>query len=496
MDSLPVSVSYARSPTPKLTYAHSTPPNDSVDTVDGDRIVALIPHGSSSPQLYTLFYATATLPNPESPDSEEKEIPAHTYLHTLPISHPPSDLLADYCPGPDSFLHLLTQQRQRDSSNLHVVLSLGSGAGHAKQLHHNLLQPLLDALDLPHTLRETASAHSISDFARDELLPAAHHGKQQNIILLSGDGGIVDLLNGLLPPETSAEPLPPAFARPRVALLPLGTGNALAHSSGITNDSTHGLAAAIRGAPARLPIFSVGFNPPARPYSPDEPDAEAEGQHVGEVHGAVVFSWALHAALVADSDTPAYRKHGAERFKMAAFENLFASDGAPTHPYHGSLKLLRDEDEGGDGALGQPPEAEAEAEAETRRDKDEDGDRQHHNYILATFCSHLEKSFAISPRSPPLPRTLRAVHFGGKTGAQVAQVMRAAYDRGGHVSLPGVRYDAVAGLELTVLEEERRYRRVCVDGRIYVVEPGATVRVRERRGRSPLDLVWLDRPRT
>lgn len=155
---------------------------------------------------------------------------------------------------------------------------------------------------------------------------------------------------------------------------------------------------------------------------------------------------------------------------MAAKENLFPADGSGTHPYLGELVLLLR-----DG---------------TRKVVE----RRSHNYILATLCSNLEKGFTVSPRSRPLDGKLRVVHFGGRSGEEVMRVMSKAYDDGKHVYEPGVGYESVRGLELRILEEgDVRYRRVCIDGKIYVAEPGTRITVQERLEDSPLDLVWLDR---
>jgi hypothetical protein len=44
----------------------------------------------------------------------------------------------------------------------------------------------------------TSSAESVVEFARSTLLVAANQGRKQTVLMLSGDGGMVDTINGLL----------------------------------------------------------------------------------------------------------------------------------------------------------------------------------------------------------------------------------------------------------------------------------------------------------
>lgn len=71
------------------------------------------------------------------------------------------------------------------------------------------------------------------------------------------------------------------------------------------------------------------------------------------------------------------------------------------------------------------------------------------------------------------------------------KLMGAAYDGGKHVSDPHVGYEEVQGLKLTINEEEKRWRRVCIDGKIFVVPQNATITIikEERKG---LELMVLN----
>ena len=183
-------------------------------------------------------------------------------------------------------------------------------------------------------------------------------------------------------------------------------------------------------------------------------------------YGAVVCSWGLHAGLVADSDTTEFRKHGAERFQMAAKEALFPSDGSPPHPYKGKLSIRR------------PGANDFEVVP-----------RETHGYVLATFCSQLEAGFTISPASKPLDGKLRLVHFGHMSGQEAMDLMGKAYAGGGHVEDNRVGYDEIEALRIEFDEEDGRWRRVCIDGKIIRVEEGGWVEVMTGSVRGLVDLI-------
>jgi hypothetical protein len=181
----------------------------------------------------------------------------------------------------------------------------------------------------------------------------------------------------------------------------------------------------------------------------------------------------MHASLVGDSDTAEYRKHGVERFKMAAKEALYPADGSPPHPYKGKISILKE------GAQWTTiPEEE-------------------HMYVLATMVSHLEQPFCISPASKPLDGTMHLVHFGPRSGDEVMGIMGKAYQGGLHVQEADVRYESIDGLriEFEGREHHGRWRRICVDGKIVRVEKDGWVEVKRvsesNGGMRVLDVVVL-----
>ncbi|KAF2398524.1 hypothetical protein EJ06DRAFT_113421 [Trichodelitschia bisporula] len=386
-------------------------------TADGERVLAedsivvIVP--AKDGNGYTILAIEEPVPKPDA--EAPAELPT---LTSVPATELPDTLLKSYAARPPPVT----------PTELHVVISVLSGAGQAHTFHTSLLAPLLSHLPLPTAVvHSTTSPHTITELTTTRFLPAANAGKAQHIVILSGDGGPVDLINGLM-----ASPHGPAYVPPTISVLPLGTANALAHSAGVTRDGTHGLSVLARGTGKRVPLFKATFSAGARALSHEGRQADAlpetEGEHA--LWGAVVASWGLHAGLVADSDTAEYRKYGVERFGMAAREAVFPSDGGGPHVYRGKVRVRT----GG---------------------KWREVGGGEHAYVLVTLVSHLEKGFCISPASGPLGGGLRLVYFGPRGGEDVMRIMGLAYQGGKHVDDSAVTYEEVEErdiVRLTVLE--------------------------------------------
>lgn len=341
-----------------------------------------------------------------------------------------------------------------DSRETHIILSTGSGHQKAQSFYDDVLSPIIEATGIKTTnLHITQSESSILDLTRDTFFPAANSGTALRIILASGDGGIVDLVNGLL-----ALPHSDAYVSPDVVLLPLGTANALYHSTH-PGENTWGLSSLTSPTSKPLHTYTATFSPGSRLLVDEARSAIAIPNSV--LHGAVVVSWGMHASLVADSDSSEYRKFGIERFKMAAKEALYPSDGSLPHAYRGTVSVTHS-------ASGEPkwtplPESS-------------------HLYTLATLVSNLERTFTISPSSTPLDGSMYLVHFGPTTGDDAMRIMGLAYQAGKHVEDEKVRYERIEGIKIEMNEQDERWRRVCVDGKIVRVEEGGWVQVRKRVG--------------
>jgi diacylglycerol kinase family enzyme len=434
----------------------------------------------------------------KSSESKDTAIRKLRVVHTasLPDSLPESawaiQLTKESLPAPSTGeLHTLngapsTQKNANSASkaendptvqlNTHVVVSTLSGTGQAPRFYKEAVKPLLAELEIyetsDYTIHFTESATSVAELTASVFLTQANLGIAQRIILLSGDGGIVDVLNGIMSSPATAE-----YKSPVISLLPMGTGNALAHSSLLTKDNTLGLAALARGKPQPLPHFQAIFSKGSRLLVDEGRQEEAlpltDNSGHSIMYGAVVCSWGLHATLVADSDTAEYRKHGIKRFAMAAQEALSPADGSGPHRYTAKVSLQI-----------------AKGTTETPWTQSE---QTEHSYVMATLVSNLEEKFTISPASKPLSGSLRSVYFGYVSGDEAMRIMTLAYQNGAHVDDEIVGYEAVDALLVDFGkggEEDGRWRRVCVDGKIVRVDKGGFVEVR-KDPKSVLELTCL-----
>lgn len=411
------------------------------ETIHGEEIVLVA-------QLTDGGYLVLTLQQ----GPQDGEEPFH--LSSFLASSLPQSLLDQY------LVNDLPHSLQNEASlSLDVLVSVRSGTGLAEKFFNVVLQPVLAVLGLKdheqigtgnrsYTVTLTKDADTVKEFARTRLGTSGSLNsdapESKTVILLSGDGGIVDLLNATVP----------SASQPTIALIPLGTGNALFHSLHMPhyttslNSPSHlvlALRALLKGRAASLPTFQASFSEGAHLVDNDAPDAL--GLPVSELAGAIVASYGLHSQLVWESDTPAYRKHGAKRFGMVAEELL-----KEPHAYRALVETS-------DGRVGT--------------------EEVPFNYVLATMVSNLEKTFTISPASKPLDGQLRLVHFGGATGQRTMEIMGAAYGGGKHVGMEGVGYQAVDEVKVTTLEEDPRWRNVCIDGTIVALPQGGTMVVRK-----------------
>ncbi|KAH7031135.1 ATP-NAD kinase-like domain-containing protein [Microdochium trichocladiopsis] len=399
--------------------------------------------------------------------------------------------------------YLRSERRDRQ---VHVVVSTKSGTGRASDFERNVLHKIFHELGL----RETDDSGHGSETASEESKTSYYHventsGPQSigafgsslgssgkhTIVLLSGDGGVVELLNAIdtrQEADHEAGGSQPEPRQPLIAVLPLGTGNALFNSlhkqtvSGTPAVSplVQGLRTLLRGKDAPLPCFRAEFSQGSHLVHGSD-----RGELVSKLYGAIVASYGFHSQLVWESDTEEYRKHGDKRFQMVAGELL-----KEAHGYQATVELLSSTSS--DGRPGSATKI----------------DRDRHAYILATMVSNLERTFTISPHSKPLDNTLRLVHFGigngPEQGKRIMDVMMKAYDDGKHIGMRwtdadeaaeggdggsgqeyAVGYDEVpTAVKITTHESDDRWRKVCIDGTIVEIPEGGSMTVsRETAGR-------------
>lgn len=425
------------------------------------------------------YYVYTLKEGDPSDQSKPFELASHQ-VQNLPETIP-NDLLLSAIPD---------YLQDTSSRKVHVVVSTGSGTGLALMFYESVLRPLLAQLGLASSRTVSASAanafaltitqdaHCIRRFARDLITSTRAPNAssvQHTVILLSGDGGLIELLNGNAPGDhVSASDT----TLPLVATLPFGTGNALFHSlhkplygaPDVQGPSplVLGLRTLLHGLAKPLPSFQVNFSAGSRTIAYTKPeegptktaneDSQEKSDAISQMHGAIVASYGVHSQLVWESDTPEYRKHGSKRFGMVANELM-----KENHAYN---------------AIVEPTFSNG--NKRSRLDKNK------HAYILATLVSNLERTFTISPAAQPLDGQLRLVHFGPVPAQKVMEIMMQAYNNGNHIGMKWeaedgkteqVGYDAVNQIKITTHEEEARWRKVCIDGTIVELPKGGSMTV-------------------
>ncbi|KAJ5930766.1 hypothetical protein N7466_006259 [Penicillium verhagenii] len=406
-------------------------------------IIGILPSPDSDSRFRLLF-----LVRPACGDKEVLGWLEKTDIPSLPPSLSPFLIKL-----PDHLRHVKPVQ---------VIISTLSGTGTARIVYRDLLRPFLSYLGINHQAHETQSTHTISELSRSQFLEDACAGTPQTIILLSGDGGLVDILDVFYKSTRDIQ------TPPHITLVPCGTGNAMASSIGLRSGPSSSLTALLNGKPFPLPVFAATLSPGSQLVIDEGRQRTAIGHESNASHqtiyGAVVASWGLHAALVADSDTVEYRKFGSERFKMAAQELLYPSDGTEPHRFQGKITYL------------------------TAHGQEESIENDEHMYVLASLVPRLEKDFLISPDSEPLEGQMRFLRFGPLPAVEAMRLMTLAYQGGQHVHEATVTYEAVDQLRIEFLEDLERWRRVCIDGKIVVIEKGGWMELR-KESRQLLEII-------
>lgn len=102
-----------------------------------------------------------------------------------------------------------------------------------------------------------------------------------------------------------------------------------------------------------------------------------------------------------------------------------------------------------------------------------------HTYLLVSHVSHLEPTFPIAPSQSPLQDTVSVIQIGEMDKAGLTGVMQAVYNNSKHLEMESVKFlEGVKEVEFVIDEVEERWKRICIDGEIVVVEKGAIVTVK------------------
>lgn len=158
-------------------------------------VLAIIPTSTTSP-AYTVY----TLPRLSTPDNTALPVPDVSF-HTTQLISAPSAFISSHLLSSPAPPHL-----SLPADDIYVIISSKSGTGKAAAFFEGVLKPALKVLGLGedgYQVLLTTSNESITELAEGTLREKAGRGVRQTVILLSGDGGVVELLNGVVGAEGS-----------------------------------------------------------------------------------------------------------------------------------------------------------------------------------------------------------------------------------------------------------------------------------------------------
>ncbi|VVT45975.1 uncharacterized protein SAPINGB_P000984 [Magnusiomyces paraingens] len=324
-----------------------------------------------------------------------------------------------------------TDALPRHLKYLTIINSTTSGTHRSSEIYFAILAPLLNRFGVSHVYVATSSKTSVKTHAQSFTDPST-------VVLLSGDTSVSEFINCLGTPEHQLQPL-------CLLVIPTGTGNALANSCGLSSIPI-AISRLFLGNPKPLANLFVEF-PPGSHTGSDQDESSSDNDRPSSSCSTVVdrsgsagssdtavtdlgsssaltfyaiaiVSWAVHASLVADSDSPAYRTLGSTRFQKAAEENL-----ARPQRYRGTVTL------GVDSTLDviKPPSKQIKAPYTLDHD---------HAYLLFSLVSKIEKTYTISPNSnPPSACELHVVHTDYTSNEDLLAMMMAPYTDGAFFKL-------------------------------------------------------------
>lgn len=155
--------------------------------IQGEDVICVTENEGPNGSLgYTIFSLLPT-------EGGIKKLPFE--LKTTSATNLPQECLESY------LVRSLPTYLRSAETQIYVLISTLSGTGLAPDFYDAVLYQILGSVGLPegsYTLIRTDNADSVKDFASSTLLGGANKGKKQSILMLSGDGGMVDTINGLL----------------------------------------------------------------------------------------------------------------------------------------------------------------------------------------------------------------------------------------------------------------------------------------------------------
>lgn len=177
-------------------------------------VLRVLSHPETDDTPLWLICSLKSSPGQDSDDHDHNTTPpAFKLIQTLTTTLP-GEILDTYLVNqPPEYLIRHSSMTQRlfptvEARIIHILISTTAGTCLAADFFSSILQPLLSLLlenDYPDTfpsynIMHTTSPDSVREFVTGVggLRDLSRQGKKQTVMLLSGDGGVTDLVNGLL----------------------------------------------------------------------------------------------------------------------------------------------------------------------------------------------------------------------------------------------------------------------------------------------------------
>lgn len=341
-------------------------------------------------------------------------------------------------------------------ANRNYTLIESTTQGHAQDYFLTNIKPILTDLVQSLTTTITSFAH---DASNNSIPPSS---ATLQVMVVGGDGTVHEIVNGVLR-GVEGTPFASEQFRPRIefALIPMGTGNAIATSLGITGvqDALDRFLAE-RAVPLRVMTVSTRSKD-ANAVSDSNINSNSNYKGwVPRVYTVVVNSFGLHCATVYDSE--AFRHLGNERFRMAAMKNV-----ENLKQYKGQISVYGDVQTYDRTAKGLAAVSSLDATKPTMVLPGP------FTYMLLTKQAFLEPGFRPTPLAGTSDEWMDLLAVQNVGQAEI-MAMFGGTSTGEHIGLETVEYLKVKALELETPEKGR----LCIDGEFMDIEAGAEGAVR------------------
>lgn len=212
---------------------------------------------------------------------------------------------------PDHQQKTFTPSRMSSQQVFHVIINPMSGAKKTKEIYTGEVSPLLkqSSADIKeyYTEKEGHATEIIYDIIKD-----SKNDQSINLILLGGDGTTHEVVNGLIRQEGGVKAQPA-----RIAIVPTGTANALYASLYAKQYGEEFEQDKLRSVRSLL----GGHTSETFPLALSLVQTKSKDQKK-DLIAHLITSHALHASILADSESLRDQYPGIERFKVAFGKNM------------------------------------------------------------------------------------------------------------------------------------------------------------------------------